>query len=116
MEVFFLQFYVDLQKKKKKKGPSSEFSNFSPRFLRHTRARRREPRLSTVFGGKQKRRFLAGEKTPEFVKFQCENVGKNFALFALFCAYSRDVHEVRFRIENFRILQNSPVSDPVLGC
>ena len=32
-------------------------------------------------------RFLAGEKTPEFAKFQCENAGKNFALFALFCAY-----------------------------
>ena len=72
---------------KKKIGPSSEFCNFSPRFLRHTRARRREPRLSTVFGGKQKRRFLAGEKTPEFAKFQCENAGKNFALFALFCTY-----------------------------
>ena len=24
---------------------------------------------------------------PEFAKFQCENAGKNFALFALFCAY-----------------------------
>ena len=56
----FLRFYVDL---KKKKGPLSEFCNFSPRFLRHTRARCREPRLSTVFGGKQKRRFLVGEKT-----------------------------------------------------
>ena len=73
--------------KKKKKGSSSKFCNFSPRFLRHTRARRREPRLSKVFGGKQKRRFLAVEKTPEFAKFQCENAGKNFALFALFCAY-----------------------------
>ena len=64
-----------------KKGPLSKFCNFSPRFLRHTRARRREPRLSTVFGGKQKRRFLVGEKMPEFAKFQCENAGKNFALF-----------------------------------
>ena len=68
----------------KKKGSSSKFCNFSLRFLRHIRARRREPRLSTVFGGKQKRRFLAGEKTPKFAKFQCENAGKNFALF---CAY-----------------------------
>ena len=81
MEAFFFRFYV-LQKKKK--GPLSKFCNFSPRFLRHTRARRRESRLSKVFGGKQKRRFLAGEKTPEFAKFQCENAGKNFALF---CAY-----------------------------
>ena len=81
----FLRFYVNLQrKKKKKKGSSSEFCNFSLRFLRHTRARRREPQLSTIFGGKQKRWFLAGEKTPEFAKFQCENAGKNFALF---CAY-----------------------------
>ena len=31
-------------------------------------------------------------------------------------ASTRDVHGVGFRIENFRILQNSPVSDPVLGC
>ena len=82
MEAFFSDF--TLFSKNKKKGPSSKFCNFSPRFLRHTRARRREPRLSKVFGGKQKRRFLAGEKTPEFAKFQCENVGKNFALF---CAY-----------------------------
>ena len=37
--------------------------------------------VSMVFGGKQKLRFLAGEKTPEFAKFQCENAGKNFALF-----------------------------------
>ena len=29
---------------------------------------------------------------------------------------TRDVHGVGFRIENFRILQNFPVSDPVLGC
>ena len=28
----------------------------------------------------------------------------------------RDVHGVGFRIENFRILQKFPVSDPVLGC
>ena len=99
--IIFVQFQCDLQKKKghhadggiffsdfmlisKKKGPSSEFSNFSPRFLRHTRARRHESRLSTVFGGKQKRRFLAEEKTPEFAKFQYENARKNFALF---CAY-----------------------------
>ena len=41
--------------KKKKKSPSSEFCNFSSRFLRHTRARRREPQLSTVFGGKQQK-------------------------------------------------------------
>ena len=40
--------------------------------------------LSTVFGGKQKRWFLAGEKTSKFAKFQCENAGKNFALF---CSY-----------------------------
>ena len=82
--IFFSNFM--LISKKKKKSPSSEFSNFSPRFLRHTRARRREPRLSTVFAGKQKRQFLAEEKTPEFAKFQCKNAGKNFALFALFCA------------------------------
>ena len=49
--------------------------------MRHTRCR--EPQLSTVFGRKQKRWFLAGEKTPEFTKFQCENARKNFALFAL---------------------------------
>ena len=83
---FFLRFYVALHKKKKK-GPSSKFCNLSPRFLQHTRARRREPLLSKVLGGKQKRRFSAGEKTPKFAKFQCENAGKNFALFALFCAY-----------------------------
>ena len=29
-------------------------------------------------------RFLATEKMPEFTKFQCENAGKNFALF---CTY-----------------------------
>ena len=80
----FLRFYVDLKKKKKKKGPSSEFCNFSSRFLRHTRERRCEPQLSTVFGGKQKRRFLAGEKTLEFAKFQCENAGKNFTLFCVY--------------------------------
>ena len=74
----FLRFYVDLQKQK---GPLSEFCNFPPRFVRHTRASRRELQLSMVFGGKQKRRYLAGEKTPEFAKFQCENAGKNFALF-----------------------------------
>ena len=72
---------------KKKKGPLSEFCEFSPWFVRHTRARRRVPQLSMIFGAKQKRRFLAGEKTPEFAKFQCKNAGKNFALFALFCAY-----------------------------
>ena len=81
----FLRFYVDLQKKKK--SPLYEFCNFSPRFVRHTRARRREPQLSTIFGEKQKRRFLMGEKTPKFPKFQSKNAGKNFALFALFCAY-----------------------------
>ena len=69
--------------KKKRKGPSFEFCKFSTCFLQHTRARCREPQLSTVFGGKQNRRFLAGEKTPEIRK----NAGKNFALFALFCAY-----------------------------
>ena len=77
----FLSGLNVISKKKKKKGPSSKFCNFSPRFLRHTKARRGEPRLSTVFGGKQKRRFLAGEKTPEFAKFQSENAEKNFALF-----------------------------------
>ena len=87
MEAFFSPILRCSPKKKKKKGPSSEFCNFSLQFLRHTRARRREPRLFKVFGGKQKRRFLAGEKTPEFAKFQCENARKNFALFALFCAY-----------------------------
>ena len=46
-----------------------------------------EPQLSTIFGGKPKRRFLAGEKTPEFAKFQSKSAGKNFAIFALFCAY-----------------------------
>ena len=44
----------------------------------------REPQLSTVFGGKSKCRFLAIEKTPDFTKIQCENVGKSFSLFALF--------------------------------
>ena len=102
--IIFVRFKCDLQKKKKKghhadggiffsnfmliskkiKGPSSKFCNFFPRFLRHTRARRREPQLSTIFGGKQKRRFLVGEKMPELAKFQCKNAGKNFALF---CAY-----------------------------
>ena len=76
----------------KKKGPLSKFCNFSPQFLRHTRARRREPRLSKVFGRKQKRRFLAVEKTPEFAKFQCENAGKNFALF---CAYREHWYSVQ---------------------
>ena len=52
--------------------------------MRHTRARSREPHLFTVFGAKQKRRFLAGEKSPKFAKFQCENARKNFAFF---CAY-----------------------------
>ena len=28
----------------------------------------------------------------------------------------RDVHVIGFRIDNFRILQNSPVWYPVLGC
>ena len=80
-------FFSDFMLISKKKVPSSNFCSFSPRFLQHTRARRREPRLSTVFGRKQNRRFLSGEKTPEFAKFECENAGKNFALFALFCAY-----------------------------
>ena len=53
----------------KKKGPSPEFSKFSLRFVQYTRARHHEPQLSTVFGGKQKRRFLVGEKTPELAKF-----------------------------------------------
>ena len=52
--------------------------------VRHTRARRRESQLSLVFGGKQKRQFLAGEKTLEFAKIQSKNAGKNFALF---CTY-----------------------------
>ena len=68
----------------KKKGSSSEFCKFSPRFMQHTRARHREPQLSKVFGGKQKCRFLMGEKTPGFAKFQCEIAGKTFAFF---CAY-----------------------------
>ena len=84
---FFSPILCYSPKKKKKKSPSSKFCNFSPRFLRNTRARHRESRLSKVFSGKQKRRFLAGEKTPEFAKFQCENAGKKFALFALFCSY-----------------------------
>ena len=67
-----------------KKGPSCEFCKFSTCFMQRTRARRRVPQLSTAFSGKQKRRFLAGEKTPEFAKIQCENAGKNFAHF---CAY-----------------------------
>ena len=54
---------------KKKKGPPSEFRKFSIRFVRHTKAWRCEPQLSMVFGGKQKRRFLAGEKTPELAKY-----------------------------------------------
>ena len=29
-------------------------------------------------------RFLAGEKTSEFTKFQCENAGKNFVLFGAY--------------------------------
>ena len=80
--IFFSAFM--LISKNKKKGSSSKFCNFSGRLLRHTIAGRREPQLSTVFGGKQKRRFLVGEKTSEFAKFQCENAGRNFALF---CAY-----------------------------
>ena len=87
MPKIFSSFLSGFNVTKKKKGPSSEFCKFSPQFVRHTRAKRRNPQLSTIFGGKQKRRFLAGEKTPEFAKFQCENAGKNFALFALFCAY-----------------------------
>ena len=75
----FLRFYVDL--KKNKKGPSSEFCKFSSRFVRHTKAKSHELQLPTVFGGKQKRQFLVGEKMLEFAKFQCENAGKNFALF-----------------------------------
>ena len=57
----------------KKKKTSSEFCKFSPRFV------------LTVFGRKQKRQFLAREKTPEFAKFQCEKAGKHCALFAIFC-------------------------------
>ena len=65
----FLRFYVDLQKKKRS---FSEFCKFSPRFVRQTRARRCEPQLSMVIGGKQKRWFLVGEKTPKFAKFWCK--------------------------------------------
>ena len=82
--IFFSDFMLI---SKKKKDPSSEFCKFSTHFVRHTKGRRCEPQLSTVFGGKQTRRSLAGEKTPEFAKFQSENARKNFALFALFCAY-----------------------------
>ena len=98
----------------KKKGSLSKFCNFSMRFLRHTRARRREPRLSTVFGGKQKRRFLVGEKTLEFAKFQCENAGKNFALFALFCAYKE--HCCQHQTLNFHTCQNFRFSAEISGC
>ena len=72
----FLWFYVDL---KKKKSPSSESCNFSPRFLRHTRARRRELQLSTVFGGKQKRRFLAGNKIAGFWREKKRRNSQNFS-------------------------------------
>ena len=73
----FLRIYVDHQKKK---GPSPEFCEFSPRFVRHTRARRREPQPGSCL------RFLAKTKMPKFAKFQCENAEKNFALF---CAYRK---------------------------
>ena len=105
----FLQFYVDFQKK----GSSSEFCNFSPRFVRHTRARCCEPQLSTIFGGKQKRRFLAGEKTPKFEKFQCENAGKNFALF---CAYREhwltillNTNTVAYSMQNYKPNRLAPM-------
>ena len=85
--IFFSGFMLIFKKKKKKGGPLFEFCKFSLQFVRHTRAMCCEPQLSTVFGVKQKRRFLAGDKTPKFAKFQCQNAGKNFALFALLCAY-----------------------------
>ena len=102
--IFFSDFMLISKKKKKKKGPSFKFCNFSPRFLRHTKARRREPRLSMVFGGKQKSPFLAGETTPEFTKFQCENAGKNFALFALFCAYREHWSLIQITYHIFRLI------------
>ena len=52
MEAFFSPI-LRYSQKKKKRGPSSKFCNFSPQFLRHTRARCREPRLSKVFGGRK---------------------------------------------------------------
>ena len=74
--ITYVRFQCDLQKKKKRssrpwrhpslcwspkrKGPSSEFCNFSPWFVRHTRARRREPQLPTVFGGKRNFFFYHG--------------------------------------------------------
>ena len=61
--MFFFEFMLISKKKKK------FFRLSSATFLRHIRARRREPQLSTVFGEKQKRRFLAGEKMPKFAKF-----------------------------------------------
>ena len=85
----FLRLYVDVQKIKN--GPLSEFCNFSLRFVRHTRARRPEPQLATVFGRKQKRRFWPGEKTPEFAKFQCENAAKILHFFALTGNTGRDI-------------------------
>ena len=65
-----------------KKSLLSEFCKFSTRLVRHTRVRRHELQLPTVFGVKEKHRFLAGEKMSEFAKIQCENAGKILHFFA----------------------------------
>ena len=48
--IFFSDFMLISEKKK---GLSSEFCKFSLRFVRHSIARRCEPQLSTVFGGRK---------------------------------------------------------------
>ena len=79
--ILFVQFQCDL--KKKEKGPSSEFCKFSPRFVRHTRARCREPQLSTVFGGKQTRQFWREKKRQNSQNFSAKMPEKISHFFAL---------------------------------
>ena len=80
--IFFSDFMVISTKKKK--GPSSEFCKFSTRFVRHARVRRHVPQLSTVFSGKQKRRFLEEEKKHRNLqKFSAKMLEKISHFFAL---------------------------------